>query len=153
MCYGSRLSEIFLLNLAGYYSHKKGESARSFTISAPCYNVGVFGKCTNGGAPNPRDCNLCLCPNGYGGTLCGQRKAGCGGTLAATTAWKSRNITLGNNTITTIRETYTQCNDWITAPKNKTIQIRVTALKDVICANGCVYKLNRTKGYRRYRHD
>ncbi|KAK6041398.1 hypothetical protein COOONC_21095 [Cooperia oncophora] len=110
-----------------------------YKCNAPCYNVGVFGKCTNGGAPNPRDCNLCLCPSGYGGRLCGQRKAGCGGTFAATTAWKARSITIGNKNITTIRETYTQCNDWITAPKGKTIQIRVTALKDVSCGDGCIY--------------
>ncbi|KAK6022068.1 astacin [Ostertagia ostertagi] len=104
-----------------------------------CAGIGVTGKCKNAGVPNPKNCNACICPSGYGGVLCNQRKAGCGGPLAASTAWKSRSITLGNATITTIRDTYTTCNDWITAPAGKTIQIRVTALKDVVCTNGCVY--------------
>uniref|UniRef100_A0A0N4X0D8 Polyprotein n=1 Tax=Haemonchus placei TaxID=6290 RepID=A0A0N4X0D8_HAEPC len=58
--------------------------------------------------------------------------------LAATTTWKTRTITVGVATVTTIRDTYSMCNDWITAPAGKTIQIRVTALKDVRCKNGCV---------------
>ncbi|KAK6045068.1 hypothetical protein COOONC_17428 [Cooperia oncophora] len=61
--------------------------------------------------------------------LCEQRKVGCGGTMAATTTWKTRTVTLGDATVTKIRDTYTMCNDWITAPTGKTIQIRVTALK------------------------
>ncbi|KAK6044872.1 hypothetical protein COOONC_17623 [Cooperia oncophora] len=57
--------------------------------------------------------------------------------MAATTTWKTRTVTLGDATVTKIRDTYTMCNDWITAPTGKIIQIRVTALKDVRCKNGC----------------
>ncbi|PIO68481.1 astacin [Teladorsagia circumcincta] len=77
-------------------------------------------------------------PTGYG-AYCAQRPAGCGTTLTAFKAWKSRSITLGNATITTTRDTVTTCSDWITAPAGKTIQFRITALTDVQCYNGCMY--------------
>ncbi|KAK5973837.1 Astacin domain-containing protein, partial [Trichostrongylus colubriformis] len=107
-----------------------------YKCNAPCAGVGAA--CKNGGAPNPRNCAACICPFGYGGTYCDKRRVGCGGTLAATTTWKTRTITVGDATITTIRSSYSMCNDWITAPAGKKIQIRVTALKDVRCRNGCV---------------
>uniref|UniRef100_A0A7I4YK13 Zinc metalloproteinase n=1 Tax=Haemonchus contortus TaxID=6289 RepID=A0A7I4YK13_HAECO len=109
-----------------------------YKCNAPCNGLTTTAKCKNGGAPNPRNCQACICPFGYGGTLCDRRRVGCGGTLAATTTWKTRTITVGVATVTTIRDTYSMCNDWITAPAGKTIQIRVTALKDVRCKNGCV---------------
>nr|CDJ85777.1 Peptidase M12A domain containing protein [Haemonchus contortus] len=108
-----------------------------YKCNAPCNGLATTAKCVNGGVPNPRACTTCLCPPSYGGTLCGQRKAGCGATLAAGTAWKSRNITVGSTATTIIRDVYSMCNDWITAPAGKKIQIRVTALKDVNCMSSC----------------
>ncbi|KAK5982184.1 hypothetical protein GCK32_010645 [Trichostrongylus colubriformis] len=64
-------------------------------------------------------------------------RAGCGRTLEASTTWKSRTITLGDDTTEAVRDTYTMCNDWITAPTDKKIQIRVTSLQNVECENGC----------------
>ncbi|PIO57482.1 hypothetical protein TELCIR_21104, partial [Teladorsagia circumcincta] len=101
----------------------------------PC--AGIAPKCMNGGAPNPRNCSKCICPFGYGGTLCEKRRAGCGRVYEATTKWNSRTITVGDATVKGIRDTYTTCNDWITAPADKKIQIRVTALRKVDCENGC----------------
>ncbi|PIO61848.1 hypothetical protein TELCIR_16615 [Teladorsagia circumcincta] len=80
------------------YFHERMEITESISVAALCAGKGVTGKCTNGGVPNPRNCNACICPNGYGGTLCGQR-----------------------------------------APAGKKIQIKVTALTDVICYYGCPY--------------
>ncbi|RCN50275.1 astacin [Ancylostoma caninum] len=34
-------------------------------------------KCKNGGFPHPRNCKTCVCPSGYGGTLCGRRESIC----------------------------------------------------------------------------
>ncbi|PIO55363.1 hypothetical protein TELCIR_23251, partial [Teladorsagia circumcincta] len=104
-----------------------------------CAGIGATGKCKNAGYPNPKNCKVCICPYGYGGAYCAQRPAGCGTTLTAFKAWKSRSITLGNATITTTRDTVTTCSDWITAPAGKTIQFRITALTDVQCYNGCMY--------------
>uniref|UniRef100_A0A912MKL3 Zinc metalloproteinase n=1 Tax=Haemonchus contortus TaxID=6289 RepID=A0A912MKL3_HAECO len=136
-----------MIPLTAGYSRTLGSQVISFydvrminwfyKCNAPCNGLTTTAKCVNGGVPNPRACTTCICPNGYGGTLCGQRKAGCGATFAAGTAWKSRNITVGSTATTTIRDTYTMCNDWITAPAGKKIQIRVTALKNVQCQNGC----------------
>ncbi|KAK6015053.1 hypothetical protein OSTOST_19530 [Ostertagia ostertagi] len=95
--------------------------------SQACAGIGATGKCKNAGYPNPKNCKVCICPAGYGGAYCAQR------------AWKSRNITIGNATITTVRDTYTTCSDWITAPAGKTVQFRITALKGVQCGNGCSY--------------
>ncbi|PIO59746.1 hypothetical protein TELCIR_18780, partial [Teladorsagia circumcincta] len=78
----------------------------------PC--AGIAPKCMNGGAPNPRNCSRCICPFGYGGTLCEKRRAGCGRVFEATTKWNSRTITVGDATVKGIRDTYTTCNDWIT---------------------------------------
>ncbi|KAK6046747.1 astacin [Cooperia oncophora] len=95
---------------------------RFYQCFAACAGKGVTGKCKNKGVPNPKNCNVCICPYGYGGALCNQRPAACGGTLAAATTWKARNVTIGNATVTTMRDTYTVCSDWISAPAGKTIQ-------------------------------
>ncbi|KAK6019379.1 hypothetical protein OSTOST_14988, partial [Ostertagia ostertagi] len=103
-----------------------------------CAGIGATGKCKNAGYPNPKNCKVCICPPGYGGAYCAQRvSAPVVRETSAAKAWKSRNITIGNATITTSRNAHTICTDWITAPAGKTIQFRVTALKDVSCANGC----------------
>ncbi|WKY10778.1 hypothetical protein Q1695_002833 [Nippostrongylus brasiliensis] len=79
--------------------------------------------CKNGGFPNPKNCAVCVCPGGYGGALCDQRPAGCGETLVATAAWKTKTFTFEK-----IR---------FQGPATKKIQIRVTALKGVQCGIGC----------------
>ncbi|KAK6050954.1 astacin [Cooperia oncophora] len=103
-------------------------------VSAPCAGIGA--NCTNGGAPNPRNCSVCICPFGYDSptiphetlnrrlhstkevveklTTGEFQRAGCGRTLAATRNWKSRTVTLGDARTMVIRDIYTMCNDWIT---------------------------------------
>ncbi|KAH7702500.1 CRE-NAS-23 protein, partial [Aphelenchoides avenae] len=39
-------------------------------------------QCKNAGFRNPRDCQKCICPNGFGGTDCSQRQAGENGAPA-----------------------------------------------------------------------
>ncbi|XGW31235.1 hypothetical protein V3C99_009860, partial [Haemonchus contortus] len=113
-----------MVPLTAGYARTMGAQAISFydirminwfyKCNAPCNGLKTTAKCVNGGVPNPRACATCICPNGYGGTLCGQRKAGCGATLAAGTAWKSRNITVGSTATTIVRDAYSMCTDWIT---------------------------------------
>ncbi|XGW31059.1 hypothetical protein V3C99_009765, partial [Haemonchus contortus] len=102
-----------------------------------CASMASTTKCKNGGELNPRTCTTCICPFGYGGNSCEKRRAGCGRMPGATPKWKSRTITVGDATHDIVRDTYTMCNDWITAPPRKTIQIRVTELRNVECENGC----------------
>ncbi|KAH7702072.1 metalloprotease 1 precursor [Aphelenchoides avenae] len=60
--YGPVFSDLLLMNR--YYK---------------CTDKCGSGKCKNGGFPHPRNCNSCICPNGFGGSDCSQRAAGEGG--------------------------------------------------------------------------
>uniref|UniRef100_A0A7I4YHS0 Metalloendopeptidase n=1 Tax=Haemonchus contortus TaxID=6289 RepID=A0A7I4YHS0_HAECO len=62
--------------------------------------------CANGGEPRPKNCDVCNCPEGYGGAKCAARPGGCGETLAATAVWKTKTFTFGNAVIKTERDTY-----------------------------------------------
>ncbi|VDM74237.1 unnamed protein product [Strongylus vulgaris] len=86
---------------------------------------------------NPNNCAGCVCPGGYGGTLCNQRPAGCGETLAATDRWQVERFTFGNAQIATLRDTFVTCNYWITAPLGRQIQVRVTWMEEPKCGTGC----------------
>uniref|UniRef100_A0A7I4YHI2 Zinc metalloproteinase n=1 Tax=Haemonchus contortus TaxID=6289 RepID=A0A7I4YHI2_HAECO len=108
-----------------------------YKCNVPCNGLPKTAKCLNGGAPNPKNCKVCLCPLGYGGGLCGQRKPGCGAALVAASTWKGRNITVVRNTTTPTSEPHVTCNDWITAPAGKKIQVRLMKLTNVQCRNGC----------------
>uniref|UniRef100_A0A7I5EAA2 Zinc metalloproteinase n=1 Tax=Haemonchus contortus TaxID=6289 RepID=A0A7I5EAA2_HAECO len=93
--------------------------------------------CVNGGKRNPKNCNACICPAGYGGALCSLRPAGCGAVLTASATWKSKKVVLGNATNPNFRDTYMMCNDWIKAPAGKKVQVQVTVMKGVVCSYGC----------------
>ncbi|WKY04596.1 hypothetical protein Q1695_005534 [Nippostrongylus brasiliensis] len=94
-------------------------------------------KCVNGGVPNPRNCALCICPEGYGGAGCGQRPAGCGGALTATAAWQTKTFSFGDSTSGTLRDDYKRCVHWVKAPAGKRPQVKVTAFTNVMCTVGC----------------
>nr|CDJ85414.1 Peptidase M12A domain containing protein [Haemonchus contortus] len=106
-----------------------------YKCNAVCATKGA--KCVNGGKRNPKNCNACICPAGYGGALCSLRPAGCGAVLTAAATWKSKKVVLGNATNFVRRDTYTMCNDWIKAPAGKKVQVQVTVMKGVLCYNGC----------------
>ncbi|KAK6741266.1 hypothetical protein RB195_009241 [Necator americanus] len=93
--------------------------------------------CTNGGIPNPRNCATCVCPNGYGGALCGDRPTGCGSTLTATARWQVRQFTFGSAAATSLLNLPLLCNHWIKAPAGKQVQVRVTYVKEPKCQKGC----------------
>ncbi|WKY04826.1 hypothetical protein Q1695_005664 [Nippostrongylus brasiliensis] len=95
--------------------------------------------CVNGGMRNPKNCGVCICPSGYGGATCATRQAGCGAALVAKATWTSRTFSVPTNQGTTQLTNPVKCNDMISAPAGKKIQIRVTAMQNVICMNGCIY--------------
>nr|CDJ90034.1 CBN-NAS-31 protein [Haemonchus contortus] len=117
-------STVLAIQLGWDYHDKSGGSHDS-AYATPCNGLPNTAKCLNGGAPNSKNCKICLCPLGYGGVLCGQRKAGCGAALVAASSWKGRNFTVARNTTTP------------TAPAGKKIQIRVMNMTNVQCLNGC----------------
>ncbi|CAD6195322.1 unnamed protein product [Caenorhabditis auriculariae] len=68
---------------------------KKFSSSCGCgyYCSKTSNRCRHGGYPTPRDCSVCLCPDGFGGRFCnepepssvGQRdNYDCGGILWAT---------------------------------------------------------------------
>ncbi|KAK5980851.1 CUB domain-containing protein, partial [Trichostrongylus colubriformis] len=63
--------------------------------------------------------------------------AGCGETLAAGPTWKSRKVVLGDPANAVTLQPHAVCNDWITAPTGKKIEVQATVFKGVSCSYGC----------------
>ncbi|PAV92014.1 hypothetical protein WR25_22129 [Diploscapter pachys] len=95
--------------------------------------------CYNAGYPNPANCNACNCPLGYAGTFCGSRPNDGGANLAATTAWKTQVIRVGNPNNANERPQFTFKTYWVTAPAGKRIQVKVTKMYGNQCNFGCIY--------------
>ncbi|UMM34970.1 hypothetical protein L5515_007803 [Caenorhabditis briggsae] len=98
-------------------------------------------KCQNFGYPNPSNCSQCNCPYGFGGDDCSQR-AEPGTTLQATKGWKNTTISLdaGFKDVNHLRMRqidYIYSYLWITAPENKTTEIRVLQSESGKCFRGC----------------
>jgi astacin len=57
-------------------------------------------RCLRGGYPDPRNCNRCKCPSGFGGTVCQDREqstnATCGATVPAGTDFQSLSGRVGS---------------------------------------------------------
>uniref|UniRef100_A0A1I7U1M1 Zinc metalloproteinase n=1 Tax=Caenorhabditis tropicalis TaxID=1561998 RepID=A0A1I7U1M1_9PELO len=97
--------------------------------------------CENGGYANPAKCTECICPYGFGGTLCNQRPDyGCGSDLEATNTWQQSNYTFGNSSNSaTARPYFLYCVHWIKAPTGKQIQFRIDSAYNSQCTYGCVF--------------
>ncbi|KAK6038132.1 hypothetical protein COOONC_24362, partial [Cooperia oncophora] len=93
--------------------------------------------CANGGVPNPRECDVCICPYGYGGKFCDERPAGCGKKLKAFSFWKSETFSFEDTSVASDHNRR-MCNHWIEAPLGKRIVIRVTRLPTDECYYGCI---------------
>ncbi|KIH46944.1 hypothetical protein ANCDUO_23001 [Ancylostoma duodenale] len=106
------------------------------SISGDKCNPNTSAKCENGGFPHPRRCNECICPGGYGGTLCNQRPKDCehGETLEASNGWNSLTamVQKKNND-----GSYVTCTYWITAPDDKKIEIEIESINTKETTVGC----------------
>ncbi|CAJ0594513.1 unnamed protein product [Cylicocyclus nassatus] len=120
-------------------------------------------KCAMGGFPNPKDCSKCVCPGGYGGTLCNERPTGCGEILQATTDYTKFEDVIGYPGIKGLNDNdfFLKCNYWIEVPLGRYVEIRFDNFTDLDAVGksyvgGCYFagfeikaqKDQRTTGYR-----
>ncbi|WKY01453.1 hypothetical protein Q1695_015448 [Nippostrongylus brasiliensis] len=124
-----------------------------------CANKANKAQCQNGGFPHPRDCSKCICPNGYGGTLCDQRPSGCGQDLQATERMQSLAVRVGYGN--SMRDDFDLCHYWIKAQPGKKVQVTIRQISYGYGIDGCVFggvelkpaKNATTPGYRFCNHN
>ncbi|KAF7627265.1 Metalloendopeptidase, partial [Meloidogyne graminicola] len=100
--------------------------------------------CKNGGFPKPKDCSQCICPWGFGGKLCDERKesfgkqAKCGETIQSLSEWNELTGTIGNDNID--QSEFNYCHWHLQAPKGKLIELEITKIgTDSSCHEACFY--------------
>ncbi|WKY09001.1 hypothetical protein Q1695_001844 [Nippostrongylus brasiliensis] len=98
-------------------------------------------KCENDGFPHPRNCSRCICPGGYGGSLCNERPEGCGATLNATEVPVEWIASVGNESAgLNPREDFDMCYYWIMAPTGKKVAAQLLSFTpENIAVDGCKY--------------
>ncbi|KHJ95567.1 shTK domain protein [Oesophagostomum dentatum] len=106
-----------------------------YNCKARCEAKGT--NCQNGGFPNPNNCSICICPSGYGGTLCNERPPGCGETLTAGTNYAQMTSIVGDGTTQT-KTDFLKCAYWIQAPPGKLVQVRLDSYQGY-AVDGCIY--------------
>ncbi|WKX99147.1 hypothetical protein Q1695_014209 [Nippostrongylus brasiliensis] len=99
-----------------------------------CENYATY--CENRGVRNPRHCNECLCPLGYGGRFYTERpqsvNSKCQGkTVTATQTYQNLTITLGKEGKDE-QEEFEQCFFWIESPSNTQLEVRVAGLNGTL---------------------
>ncbi|KAH7713377.1 metalloproteinase [Aphelenchoides avenae] len=105
--------------------------------------------CQNSGFRHPRNCNICVCPNGFGGADCSQRQSGengappgCGQTVQAGYQYQ----TLTGRVTAGAKGPGDRMNAWrnagchfhIQAPPGKHVEIQMQSLNG-ICSPECAY--------------
>ncbi|GMT36511.1 hypothetical protein PFISCL1PPCAC_27808, partial [Pristionchus fissidentatus] len=88
--------------------------------------------CKNHGYTHPKKCNVCLCPEGWGGAYCDQNPSGAV-TLTASPTFQTYNI---NFTGAASNRAKSRAHV-VTAPVGKRIEVKFTALKTTDMENSC----------------
>ncbi|CAI2353800.1 unnamed protein product [Caenorhabditis sp. 36 PRJEB53466] len=94
-------------------------------------------QCDNGGYTNPRDCSVCVCPKGFFGKLCNERPKIDSYELAASSEWQSTTIWFQYKFTGDNLAYFHSSFAYINAPNNKTIEIQLERLGELVCQNGC----------------
>ncbi|KAH7725057.1 CBN-NAS-23 protein [Aphelenchoides avenae] len=109
-------------------------------------------QCKNAGFRHPRDCQKCICPNGFGGADCSERQvsengaqADCGSTLTATSEYQylSGKVSSGKNIGRVTNPYYNiwrpkACHYHIRAPVGKRVELTVESVTGP-CSPECSY--------------
>ena len=109
-------------------------------LSASCPFVT---QCKNDGYPNPKNCQSCICPGGFGGIDCSQpkepefTKKTCGGMLLASNDWQTLTGEVGENN-SEIQERQAACHWHISSPIATKISIQIKSIQGP-CSLGCFY--------------
>ncbi|GMR60695.1 hypothetical protein PMAYCL1PPCAC_30890, partial [Pristionchus mayeri] len=89
-------------------------------------------QCKNFGYTHPKKCNVCICPEGWGGAYCDQIPAGAV-SLSATANFQTYNINFGGAASNRSKSKA----HVITAPAGKRIEVKFPALKTTNMENSC----------------
>ncbi|EYC32056.1 hypothetical protein Y032_0003g1374 [Ancylostoma ceylanicum] len=79
-------------------------------------------ECANRGFPNPNNCDICVCPSGYGGDRCEDKPDKCGKVLNATEKWQTVAREIYNKKV---HGDYFKCTNWIKGPKGTKIEVQI----------------------------
>uniref|UniRef100_W6NDP8 Zinc metalloproteinase n=1 Tax=Haemonchus contortus TaxID=6289 RepID=W6NDP8_HAECO len=93
--------------------------------------------CEMGGFPNPKNCNECVCPSGYGGAFCNDRPKGCGDKLKADKEWKHLSMSLGDGKGGD-KDDFDFCNYWIETQPGSKIEVEIEEISFGISSDGCI---------------
>ncbi|KAH7722549.1 metalloproteinase [Aphelenchoides avenae] len=115
-----------------------------------CFDKCTSSKCQNGGFPNPRDCNKCICPDGFAGDDCSERAKGVNGapeTCGQTVEWQ----TLSGSVLAGPEQgkwklalRHACCYFHIKAPPGKKVQIKMDKIVGK-CHNNCYFGATEVK--------
>ncbi|KAL6729291.1 hypothetical protein Aduo_000362 [Ancylostoma duodenale] len=89
--------------------------------------------CKNNGFPNPKDCNICVCPRGYVGQSCDDEPHG--QVLEARDTWQAMNESISSYENST--DSYVIRTTWIRSPPNTSIEVEVDSISEGLQAYGC----------------
>uniref|UniRef100_A0A915CKW1 Zinc metalloproteinase n=1 Tax=Ditylenchus dipsaci TaxID=166011 RepID=A0A915CKW1_9BILA len=118
-----------------------------YFCQAQCYTY-KFLNCKNKGFQSSKNCNVCICPNGFGGVLCSERASGeggaphdCGETVQADTHYKvlSGSVSIETNKVA---DRSAGCHYHIQAPEGKRIEIKILSISGVCSVDCCYGSLN-----------
>ncbi|GMT06092.1 hypothetical protein PENTCL1PPCAC_28266, partial [Pristionchus entomophagus] len=88
--------------------------------------------CKNSGYTHPKKCNVCICPEGWGGTYCDQNPAGAV-VLTPSTNFQTYNINFGGAASNKAKSRI----HVLTAPAGKRVEVNFPALKTTDMENSC----------------